>query len=272
MTENTTNTVRRYNPATRLHRLLTEANRRSDKIRTDEVWVEVLNCPPNPDEEDRKRTAYDAVVLTDRMRALQQLYIDTSRLVDRYVDDNNQALYRRSLPSIHTAIAVVQLSQNWGSCKNLIGEKVLADLEHTAEFLRSKGHHDIPEDEITRLSEGNLADLDREAAELFSLIEDSELDEYLRDYLLANIDNIRRAIAEFRIRGIEGLRQAVDEGMGVLYRTVSHYRREKTTPSATVKERLIKTIELFSHVETVIATASRLPQIAQFATKLIEEL
>jgi hypothetical protein len=76
----------------------------------------------------------------------------------------------------------------------------------------------------SELSEDDLRAIESQVSELFDYVDQAEIDPDLRSVALDLVESMRRAIVEYRIRGIDGLRSAVEDAVGKL--TLYYLRKQ----------------------------------------------
>lgn len=196
-------TYPKTNPATRLLLLLRDALQAQNSERANVVWGRILGCDPD-----------DEILLLSRLESLQGLWIETVSAVHQHTDDQNRGLYTRSFEPIRRAISALNLSAGWEQYHRYLTPEVLLGLEHVADHLRRVGY--VDEQRLQGVDE-KLSALDRDVAALVNDVQNSAFEPPLRQYLLDGLEAIRRGIAEYRIRGAEGLDKALRASLGSLF-------------------------------------------------------
>lgn len=185
------------NPAARLL-LWIETAKRQDNSRTAiSVWCKVFDLK-DPDPPGVFR----------RLGYLLDLAEETETLV-RKIPDLDYDLYLSGLPQIREGLSYLNLNNPWEGIKPYFSERSLAHLSFCAERIAKH----FPEQEIT---EDTLRELAADVDTLFDKIAASPLKSDLKELFLALLERMRRAIAEYRIRGAGSLREALENSVGRL--------------------------------------------------------
>jgi hypothetical protein len=162
------------------------------------VWARVLGvAPDNP---------------AALFRGLAQLTDVTDELESAIKGrpDIDVKLFLGNLPAIRTAIGAMQLEAPWGNQHApKLTEAAVRDLLYCSNELQRFQ----PEEKI---APEILDELRKEVDALFNDVLKADIDVELRKVLLTCLESFRRAIAEYRIRGAGGLREAAAKTFGEL--------------------------------------------------------
>jgi hypothetical protein len=225
-----------FNAARRLYEILAAARKQDGARPAREVWAHVFNLA------DSNRA--------EIFRALAQL----SDLVEEVmasmstIPNVQTELYTQYLPAIHKAIGIMQLEGAWEAHLRLLSEVAVNNLLFCSERLRQV----YPEQ---RLTPDVLSELSREVDSLADDVMKADIDPELRRVLLACLESFRRAIAEYRIRGVDGLRDAAAKTIGELLIV-----RDKIDSKATTLAR--RFVDLVKKVQVVMEVAKVYPPLA----------
>lgn len=186
------------NPAERLYSILDQA-RRHQQGSALQIWAEVFEIDLDSPEGTRKAI---------RQIALMHDLVEDIRGKIRAMD-TNQNLYLRRFDKIEQAIKVDQLGAGWNSFSAHLDEATMINLEHCSELLsKSFAENDI-QDEIIEIKQ----QVDNLCEEVLA----SALSEDVKAFILDELEIIRRGIAEYRIRGAQGLREALATNIGNIW-------------------------------------------------------
>jgi hypothetical protein len=127
---------------------------------------------------------------------------EVARLLKELGETTHYELYLESLPMIKGRFLIQNFGAQWEQFRIGIRNEDLVRLRFCSDTL-SKRH---PEKTITS---GELTSILDRVNKLYEEIAKSDTDPDLRNLILDQLENIRRAIHEYRVRGVGGLRQAV---------------------------------------------------------------
>ncbi len=175
------------NAAGRVHSLLTEAKSRPANQPAFHVWASVLGCGGSVE-----------LVLPLLAEILEQLDDVEVEIRDKFPDQKASVLLKL-VPKIRQAIAHPSLGASWGEVSPLLTNEALFSLEVLAQD--TEEYVDVEPDEI--------ATINAAVGELFDLVEKSDLNKRLKQWIMNWLSAIRRAIDLYRIRGAKGLSDAL---------------------------------------------------------------
>jgi DNA repair exonuclease SbcCD ATPase subunit len=118
--------------------------------------------------------------------------------------------YRRLVTRISRVFQVHDLTADFHTALNQLGEGDLDLLEECQEKLA----HYRPEEVADQQA---LEDLWQDVTALYEEIMVAPLDRELKEFILGQLESIRRAIHEYRVGGIERLRSALATNLGELF-------------------------------------------------------
>lgn len=216
------------NPAGRLVAILEHARKQSGNKKSRDVWGEVFGVEPK-----------DTANLLYMYAQLIQL-IRTAKDAVEQVDDVDHSIYLKPFSKLERVFAKANLEGGWQGTRNEIDDATVVALQFCADMLsRERGEGEIDEELLTELSEG--------VSELLEMVMASDLPDSLRIVLVENLEAVRRAILEYRLRGAEGLRRALETAIGSLIRHSEEMKKYKEKPS--VK----RYIEILGRLNEVVA-------------------
>ncbi|MBI5892781.1 MAG: hypothetical protein HZB79_03860 [Deltaproteobacteria bacterium] len=182
--------IKTDNPAGRLYAILNEAKNMSHNISTRDVWLKVFKI------ESKSQTE-----LFRTLTSLQELMDEIKEQLNE-ADDINKDLYIKYLPNIERVIRVTNLDTSWNSYRESLSDVAMYNLAHCAEILSSRyGESTIEEQELFKLKD--------EIDTLYEIVRTGSLNKELKIIILDQLEIIRRAIHEYRIRGAKGLHKAL---------------------------------------------------------------
>jgi len=143
-------------------------------------------------------------------RRLIQVYglIDEIETQLLSIDGLNHSLYLRSFPRIRSVCRLSTFKE--GALSNVMGQLNDADLT----VLEFCGHELSKYCSERVVDPDQLKDLTTRIDSLFVEVESSNLPKELRQFLLTQLETIRRSIQEYRIRGVERLKEALERVVG----------------------------------------------------------
>ena len=187
------------NPASRLHSILTKSKlgqfRQHSAMK---MWAEVFEI-------DLEEPSGDTLLIV-QLANLRGLVDDVKSKV--LAEEVKNSLYLKHFDKIEAATRFDQLGAAWSGSENQLTEAAMDGLEHCAELLsKSYAESDISEeilaikDNVDELSEEVLA---------------SDLDPEIRDFILKELEMIRRGIFDYRTRGAAGLKDSIAMAVGTI--------------------------------------------------------
>jgi hypothetical protein len=127
----------------------------------------------------------------------------------RKIDGINQDLLLRHLPKIRQGLSASNLDTGWRHCSKHITEAAVTDLEYCADAIsRSYVENEIEEADLAKIKE--------ELDEVFESIRTANLNKDLQAILLDLVEEMRRSIAAYRIRGATLLQKTFTRSLGEL--------------------------------------------------------
>ncbi|MDQ3284004.1 MAG: hypothetical protein M3Q69_21580 [Acidobacteriota bacterium] len=185
------------NPGQRLLDILLIARGRASDDTTGWVWVEALGGKRGDERE-----------LLIRLAELRHLVDHTENSI-RAIEGLNQNLYLRWLSSVSQAISPLRLNNNWTETRRSLEDTTIQALEFAAnELARRHQERVIPGDQLEAL----LTDLNKVVDSVIR----SALEAPLKELLVRELERLRRAILNYRIRGADALREALEHAVGVV--------------------------------------------------------
>jgi len=205
MTEETYKT----NPARRLLEILEAANNIPNLdasgaiVKTRTAWCRVFEIPEPGSEEA-------LLQVLSRLVALRKLFNETESAL-RAITGINEDLFIRPVTCLEQVVNLNGLANGWGTYSSFLNVENMTRLQYAVHLLSQSAtaeENEVPVNELKEL----LIEVD-------SLIEsllESLLPHDLKTSLITLLNDIRKAILEYRIRGAVVLKEALAESIGVL--------------------------------------------------------
>ena len=223
------------NPAARLYALLREAKRQTPDMSIRDVWMTVFSV-------EKKN-------LVEMMRCL----IALSDLADRVEGevlklDVKHEIFLKHLPTVRRVVGGFNLDAPWKETRNLLAEEVLTSLEFCSERLNAiRPEKALPAEEFGEIS--------KQVSDLFSTIDQADLPEDLRQVLLNVTQMLQDTLTQYRISGVDGLRQELFVVLDRLQRVHNQLNQEKMNPAV---QALFKAL---GYWDTITSVALNTPQL-----------
>jgi hypothetical protein len=235
--------VNHNNQAGRLHRLLTLATHQQDNIATLHAWANVFGI----DQQD-KSSIFKMLIL------LQEATDDIKNKISN-MEAVNSTLLLSQHPNIEQVVKASNLDAPWTSYKTYLNLAVMLNLAHCAEALSRYDEKPISENELTSL--------DTDIAEIFNRMAGSSIDPALRDVILDLLEAIRRSIAEYKIRGANGIREELAYFIGKVVQNKDLLKAHSDS------EEVASLWKIFARADNMTTVALNVVQIGQHIIKLL---
>jgi hypothetical protein len=231
------------NPAGRLHRILQKAK---DTQETGQIgqaregWAKVFDIPASFIRTDRVEREVEEKLIENLIQL--RLLIDETERSLRDIEGLPER-YLRPFPRIRQ-IPLTELNVPFGNYISGITEDTLTVLEFCAEELSGRHSEPVVDDD-------QLKELLEDVNALFDEIKTSTLPSDLKVLLLQELEEIRKAIQQYRIRGVERLR----EGLAAV--TGSVMVNAELIKNGNQYEAVSKFKKVFFALDSVITLASK---------------
>lgn len=186
-----------HNPAGRLHAILRTA--KDDKaIRTTNTEKALLKILNTPDE--------NKSLLIKRLGIFLGLPSEIESQITK-IPDLTHDLYLKWMPAFYVAFSNISFNQQFTAIIDKIGEDTIYGIEICAEELRRK----FPEKNLRN------EDLDKLKGEIGSLIDkiaNSEINSFLKKFLIEKLDAAYLAIQEYFLTGAKSIERSVEMFLG----------------------------------------------------------
>ena len=207
------------NPAKRVHQILIEAR----KLATDHPGYSMVGWGQVFDVELKDRnlktvkeirihpSSLHYEVQIEILHRISHLNILVTEVQDniKKIPDINYSLYLSPFPRLEYAISPARLSDNFASAMAEISDSDLVIIEFCSELLSKNFFEKL-------IDEPLLKELLNEIHQLYERIKQSDISLNLKEVLLDLLETMRRAIHEYRIRGIKGFEDGLAKILGKL--------------------------------------------------------
>jgi hypothetical protein len=198
------------NPAGRLYDILSAARGNNGNNSVKKVWSTVFGIP----ESELHKIYYYLTLLLNLVEHTEKEIKLTPNI--------DHQLYLRPFGPIKSVLAVSNFDTSWANHSRLLNEAVMTGLQFCSERL-SQCRPDNP-------AVDELKDLKAEVNGLFESIQSSNIDTELKSVLLDFTESMLRALTEYRLRGISGLRQDLFSILDKLQRNFKVVEQHKSEP------------------------------------------
>lgn len=186
---------RDMNPAALLLFWLQHAKKCDASLSVLAAWCKVFELSPNDTPDVFKRLAF-LIELAEKVEAL---------ILKRA--DLTHDLFLSGIPSIKAGLSQANLHNPWGSLRESFTDSGLVQLSFCADAIgKFCPEPEIPEDVLKEIG----ADLNA----LFDKVCSSSMNSEVKELFLDLLERMRRAIAEYRMRGATSLRDALEISVG----------------------------------------------------------
>ena len=184
-------------PAGRLHDLLELARKQPESKRAREALGIVFDVG-SKDTESLLRLLADLIMLSQQTK---------SRI--KSLDDISHEIYLKPFDNIEKILSTLNLDASWKSYRDLLSEPTLYGLKFCSDKLSRI-------DLIETIDKSEVEAIQTQLASLVDEILNSEIDPYVKELLLRNLEGLRQSLIAYRVRGLEGIEREVEAGLGSL--------------------------------------------------------
>lgn len=234
------NTVKSDNPVNRLVALLNSALRHSEKTTYRDVWSSVFEIEPT----DTPRILYlygKFLDLIAEAKSSSEMYVEQQENV-------NETIYLEPFKKVEDAFTYFQIDGQWAPTRNHLNPETITALNFIADNLsRSHWTNEIEQEELEKLKD--------EVDSLINNIWKANIGAELKSFLLESLLEIQRSIIEYRIRGIDGLEEALNRTIGAAIRHSDKIKEAQND------ENVKKWFEIISTLEKLIAFALKTKEL-----------
>lgn len=219
----------------------------TDNIDMRVIWNESMQIDLN--EEEGLEEYHNS--LTDLMR----LIISCEQIVKNN-PSMNQALYKSQLARIKRVAFSIGIT-NWGTFRREFNEDFLLALQWAIEGMNEHVSERLISDE-------DLKQMHSELQEIIDRVLASDLPLGLKTSLVDGLAAIQSAILEYRLYGAEGIRNAIDRNVGLVYRNLEEIGTLEQPESKNVARDAIGCIW---KIDKFVSAASKVKELAQPLTE-----
>jgi hypothetical protein len=206
------------NSAGRLLNILEEAKKLNQPGQCIQAWARVLDIP----------VEHNGTILPDKEVELVHRLIEVHKLVDevetalKKIEGIKHELYLKPFSRIREVISFTRFNHNFPDTINKLTESDLTILEFCSEKLSERHIERVVDEE-------QLKEIQAEINDLLEQVQASTLSDEIKVFILDQLEIIRRAIYEYRIRGIQCLREALQTNLGavILNRELINTERDR---------------------------------------------
>jgi hypothetical protein len=238
------------NPAGRLYTILAEVLKQPSGISMAKVWSNIFHV----DEKDIGQLAYYVWRLLDLLR-------ETKQAVSR-LENVDKELYLEPFASIEKAVSITGLNFVSNEYKVYLTADVMLGLRFVADTL-SKVSDEEAIEQVT------LDSLLKDIEAIILEVTDSGIDEALKLVILHSLEVIRRAILDYRLQGLAGLRQALNTGVGAVVLQQAAVKKAKADQNTS--EIMSRVLAVFGKTERVVNFGAKFKQLVEpYVERLLE--
>jgi hypothetical protein len=202
--------VKNDNPAGRLHAILLAAKSQNLDTPMRRVWATAFDL----EETDLIGIYSNLVRLNDSLSTVEK---------DIGLQDLDSDIYLQHVPEVRRLLSLSNLDGPLRKHIDLLDEGVLMTLQFCSERLSKACPERVP-------TADELSELNKDIADLSEKLEKAEINRVLKTTLADLLESMRRAVAEYKIRGATGLRQELFFVLERLQRTIPYLEEHKDSP------------------------------------------
>lgn len=231
----------RFDPAYRVHYLLSRAHEQPGDISTLAAWSNTFGVTETDSLDDR----FDTI----QMMQMMSRQITLARHQMTSVEEVSENDYAFAFDKAAQAIDVTALGAEWQNIDQFIDANVLRTLRWCS--------RQTPADP-TRVADAELADLEEELEEFRLGVEENASNEELKLFLLEHIAMIDKAFLEYRVVGVQAFQRASGQLIASLESPDNHELLEKNKGEpeveklASIWERALQAGQVVSMVNSAI--------------------
>lgn len=174
----------------------------------------------------------------------------------------NEKIYLDLLSKTKEIIHNVETSK-WGEFRQSVNDDFLTSMRLTA------GDMSFYWSEEVILSD-ELQNLQYEIEDLMSEVVDALIDNELKQFVIEGLESIRHSIVAYRLFGAEGMRQAVDRNLGMMFRYRQHF--DEARDGGESEELLSRFLSIVWKVDTAATTATKIKELAEPAIEFFQNM
>ena len=228
--------VRNDNPAGRLYYILFEAKGQNNQLQVKKVWANLFGI-----EDDNSIEIFEIISL------LNKLLAEVKRSIAD-IEGINKELFLVNFDKISRVLTLTNLEINWANIVHNLDDATLLNLAFCSEALSS-----IKAESLIENTE--LQELQELVESLSHAVISTSINKDLKNFILSQLEFIRKAILSYRIQGVDGLKKALEHNIGALV-----INKDISTKPQN-KDILEKYSKILEKLEKVINLASKTKQL-----------
>ena len=186
------------NPASRLCEILDQIQLLPDSAEMRSIWSHLLRCGPD-----------DTANLLHRLSQVIELIQESKEKIQQ-IDSIDHDLYLGPLGNLEQAFYRVNLDEKLEQFKGRIDVATWTHLKYCADRLSSSSEEDT-------IGQDLLSELQSDVDDLLEKVLVSDLPDEVKKVLVEVLEDIRSAILEYRIIGVNALRRSLESNIGSLF-------------------------------------------------------
>ena len=193
----------------------------------------------------------------DALGFLQKLHelmfiVESCEQVVRQEQATNQDLYLKQITKAKKGLSLLSIiSGSWGDFLAILDDNFMVSLLLLSDIVSTRSGEEV-------ISQEELASLQSDVEDLINKVVDSDIDADVKSVLRDGIEAVRQAILNYRIFGAEGIRQALDRNVGLVFRYGEDFKNASENEG---KQVISDYFDLLKKVDIVISTASKIKQL-----------
>lgn len=236
------------NPAGRLLNILLSVRAEKDNVPVKQVWAKEFGLSPDDTGSVLFMVAELIALIKNSQEAIQK------------IEDINHTIYLKPFRNIEKAFAVSNLENNWSSFKNHITSDTIVGLQFCSDTLSRKiGESEIPQEQLDKLLV--------EVESLLVTLINSNYPEDFKVFLVDNLENIRKAILTYRIRGAVELKKVLENSIGTI--CMHHEQIVEHNKFSSDDKTLSRFFDIVSGLKNLVGLALKTKELAAPIAKFL---
>lgn len=236
------------NPAERLYDILKNVkNNISESNSVKRVWALTFDIDENDEEK----------VFLAFVQVIQQ--IETLKKVANRMNSNSKDDFIKEITALERGIMSIRLSENSYSLETVITETRMMALKAIGMGLDIYNQYSIIEDE-------QIFEIREKISQLMNEINDLSISDDLKKVIIDNLDRLDLMIENHKLYGIDGIKGAVENGFGNIM--LNKELSELSNKNSTLKETLMKVLNLFGSINTIVTFGKNMTPMLTEATEI----
>jgi hypothetical protein len=238
------------NPASRLHEILSQL---FEIDSTQPMIIEKLDLLQNNSQE------VDFCIF-EQVAQIIDLALQTQQAIKR-IDHLNNDLYLTPLIDIKNNFTYINLHESLNVFKSRLKSDTITRLSYCADALSRESNEKVLEpDEILELL-NSISNLQEKLLK-------SEINDFLKSVFLEKLEEIRLALINYKVHGIDGLRRSLESSVGALIL----YQEDIKIQDASSKGFWEELMKLLTKVNTLVSLGNNVPLLVGKTVEFIQNL